>query len=257
MSTFFLLLAAALIGCSALGKVPRVFDRLFSTSEANRGKLMWVFGLMGLLSFVLAGASVDRERYIPPAPTPPPTFNTQPSQSPTSTPAIAPSSSPTPTIAVPTNTPVVEIVEPNVNEIADSAVNSLGVGTFDVTVFEIASGKIAGKKGRPPYEIIVNSSPMAQFRDDCMGAKTALKEVMHALYTNRELRGDIGNVRFAAPYQLSAGLGADDGEPLTEEMWSNGPSFFWTTLWKTKSYDDQRSPNRAQTWGKKINPQCD
>lgn len=118
---------------------------------------------------------------------------------------------------------------------------------YDVTYWD-SGGNFATKDSLGPLEVLVNSG-LNQF-SDCFGAKRALRDVMAEIYADPVLKNKVSRVLFTAPHYLRASLGSSDGTKFT---WAEVfPSYFWSSLLKFKSYEDESGPLTARTWGKDI-----
>lgn len=124
------------------------------------------------------------------------------------------------------------------------------VGDYEVTIWD-STGDFATESSTP-YEVIVNSKPN-QF-NSCFDAKNSLYEIMKGLYSDSQLNGKIARVQFTAWGYLKASLGYDDAKELE---WNVGPSNYWKVTLQYKDYEDTSSPLSQQTWGVKINQDCD
>lgn len=145
--------------------------------------------------------------------------------------------------------PVADPIQQIENDVVDA-----GVGNFEVTIWD-TSKNLATAKSKPPYEVIVNGS-IEQFEDNCFIAKNAMMEIMKAIYTDQTLANKISRVLFSAPTQLRASIGARDGY-AAPDMYSYGPSLFWSTLRGIRSHELEAGSIVSRTWGRKINPECD
>ena len=123
--------------------------------------------------------------------------------------------------------------------------------TYELTIWTV-DDNLAKANSKPPFEVIINTSN-GQI-SDCFAAKNILFGLMKTAYTNDQTKDKISRLQFTAWGQLKASLGSKDAV----FNWNDaGPTNFWTTLQKYKSYVDEISPMDERTFGVRINKSCE
>lgn len=144
----------------------------------------------------------------------------------------------------------IEITEKNPVKRIEAIVKNIGFYAYITD----SKKNWADESSKPPYEIIVNvgNGEIAS----CYYAKNVLVEIMRKLYTDEIVKNKISRVEFTSMGHLRTSLGSEDGLKMDWSPVATGPTGYWTTMMKYKSYEDETGPLSQRTWGVSIGKDC-